>query len=138
MTKEAWLELAKRCEAATGPEREIDVAITLAIHPYLASGPFAQTRLGRWVRMYGGPIFKGAPNYASSIDAITALIERELPGHLHGYLPGGKAVGFSDVIIWSGYAFSGLDFVAGSRGSSPALALCAAFCLAKAASAGDG
>jgi hypothetical protein len=78
MNRDEWTALAARCESTAGPDREIDAAITLALFPYLASGPFTNTRLGRWVRMSGRPDIKDAPGYTAPTP-ITALIGREFP-----------------------------------------------------------
>lgn len=70
-----WLEIADACEKATGPSREIDEAILSSLGFYVhgagSNGP-------HWNKRGTGIWFDGKPT--SSIDAIVALIERELPG----------------------------------------------------------
>jgi hypothetical protein len=135
MTRDEWLALAARCEAATGADREIDGAIALAFgwtlqkmrgdaKPYWRKP--GETKF--YTRELSGP-----PAYTSSIDDITALIQRELPGwdwqvaskredrdgcpaHVHGV--------FDRELLREGCA------------ATPALALCAAFCRAMAEKAG--
>lgn len=112
MTKrEEWLALAERCEKATGPDREIDFDIDVARH--------APKRIRG---------FQALAPYTASIDAITALIERKLPRW-----------------SWSASLSETRKFAQADLGRSyptnrrvttehktPALALCAAFCRAKA------
>jgi len=104
MTNKAeWLALAERCEAATGPDKLLDMAIRFA--------------LGAPVRPW---------NYTASLDAITALIERELP-EVQWLCRTDTLGGFGNLYrrrnpdrSWPCFAFT------------PALALCAAFCRAMA------
>ena len=55
-----WVELAERCEQATGPDRDIERCMCFLIPEGFQTLPNA--------------------GFTSSLDAITALIERELPG----------------------------------------------------------
>lgn len=103
-TRDQFLALAARCEAATGPDREVDEAIREAT---------------------GYP--EKPWNYTGSIDAITALIERELPGWGFGSVvhdPADKMavahVGHDDHNTY------------GTSATTEALARCAAFLRAKA------
>jgi hypothetical protein len=119
MTRDEWIALAERCEKATGPEREIDAAI----HDAVYGGSEACGAVIRW----GGGVQWIAP-YTSSLDAITALIERELPEMRwlcrtnneggFGNLYRKATLDLSDFRAWPCYA------------ATPALALCAAFCRA--------
>lgn len=96
-----WLELARRCEQATGADRELDREISKAV----GDGP-------------------SLTPYTGSLDCITALIERELPGRLWAawrHETGAKAA-LDPTLTAAVYADA----------ETPALALCAAFCRAMA------
>lgn len=72
-TRATWLSIAERCEAAKGADREIDAAIMRALsgsreHWHEVAGTFMTDDT--------------CPHVTASIDAITALIERELPDSL--------------------------------------------------------
>jgi hypothetical protein len=58
MNKSALLELASRCEAATGPERELDIAIGQAV--------------GTWPAAPN--TFKFPKRYTASLDAAMTLV----------------------------------------------------------------
>ncbi len=88
-TREEWLALAARCEKATGADREIDDAIWWPL--MMATGIYrvidgrreldvscgiGEARDWRPFGPYNEP-----PRFTASLDAITALIERELPEH---------------------------------------------------------
>lgn len=63
MTREQWTALARRCEAATGPDPQIDALI--------------------WNAVYApGSELPAGAELTASLDAIRALTERELPKHL--------------------------------------------------------
>lgn len=97
-----WLEIADACEKATGPSREIDWELHVS------------------VRYDGCGSYKGlVPAYTASIDAIAALIEREVPkqGWIVNAVPGLRCAAKTDAI----------EYI---TATSPALALCAAFCRA--------
>lgn len=132
-TREQWLALAERCEKATGLDMEINVTIQAYV-----SGWSAETlayfltdfRISRFDR------------YTASLDAITALIERELPksSWLGGYaqqedcdsddgMPGGWGrlfPAFSEQFYPKGDEEHERFLVEGC--ATTALALCAAFC----------
>jgi len=112
MTTEAeWIALAERCEKATGPDRELDAAIYDAVN----GGSDAWEAIRKW----GG--VQWIEHHTSSLDAITALIERELNCSWRaGNTPSGR-----------GFALLGTN-TKEHAASSPALALCAAFCRAMA------
>lgn len=123
MTRETWLALAERCEKATGPDREIDGKIAHALRPGVLIRGF-----------YFTP-------YTASLDAITALIERELPGtswRIHWRGIGRNCCGMISRLGPDDYDEFNVEFgdeVAIGRGyrvATPALALCAAFCRAMA------
>jgi hypothetical protein len=123
-SKAEWLALAERCEKAMEPDREID----WCIHAAILNWP-AEIK----------PRQPGDAEYTASLDAITALIERELPD-FHWRIQGGcKKTGW---IQMSGdpraYIKSkAKDYKIGFDGeaATPALALCAAFCRAMAEAA---
>ena len=87
-TAKEWIALAKRCEEATGPGREIDVEIALAIDLH----PLGLQRLREIIHMWGTTAefvsdltignawARMLPSYTASLDAITALMRTELPG----------------------------------------------------------
>lgn len=109
-TREEWLALAERCEKATGQ----DIAISADI----------ATACSSWILEEGR--FPSCPYYTGSLDAITALIERELPGATFKLGRDGTGAVYAQC--------------AGKRiieAAAPAIALCAAFCRAKAELAGD-
>ncbi len=102
--KTAWADLASRCERATGPDREIDKAISKA-----ATGDSSLTP------------------HTASLDAITALIERELPGWMLTLYWPTKTHGPRAVLISPDYRKQiGVDAYAVQN------AACAAFCRAMA------
>jgi hypothetical protein len=128
VTKEEWLTLAERCEKATGPDRDIDAEIYDATtHHLLYAGEYAGKRA---VRRSGGAVW--LPFFTYSIDDITALIEREMPKAM-----GSVQFGESVFPASGGYVAQLIigepDYTC--EGRTPALALCAAFCRAKAAGA---
>jgi hypothetical protein len=126
-SKAEWLALAERCEKATGPDREIDAEIYDTLCPQ---------RLGykagkNIVRLFGGAAW--LPCFTVSLDAITALIERELPATWVWTL--GQNIHHR---TW-GVSINNLDSDGapysvcwGASSHAPALALCAAFCRAMA------
>lgn len=107
----SWTELAERCEKATDEDRDIDRCIAA----YLPDG------------------FQTYPisGFTSSLDAITALIDRELPAAWVWTL--GQNIHHR---TW-GVSINNLDSDGapysvcwGASSHAPALALCAAFCRA--------
>lgn len=130
MTDIASMEaLLAKCEAATGPDREIDGAVALLNgwtcekmkgdqHPY-------------W-RKPGVTVYWNRaelPSYTESIDAIVALIERELPGWT---ADADLCAPNSENLTYGARLFPPIPTCnyAGEARSS-ALALCAAFLRAK-------
>ena len=84
-TPEQWLALAERAEKATGADGDLSAAIwagatslpTTWISNPLYGDPYWET-----VNFYyedGSPDYMPVPDLTASLDAITALIEREFP-----------------------------------------------------------
>lgn len=133
-----WLELAERCEKATGPDREIECLIAVEA----GDVPAGYTRHDAFTWICPQPPFMNltySPAYfTASLDAITALIERELPGWY-------RASGFNteadadDILADGHFAVLALpseesrDPIRIAACASEALARCAAFCRAMAA-----
>ncbi len=135
-THQEFLQLAERCEKATGPDREIDFAIGLLSGVYQLAEPICGERIEGDTTVYvtymhpvynsqwHGPINSCVPKLTASLDAITALIERELPGwHWHASTHMRKGVSAIN---------DGSNDWAWITADTPALALCAAFCRAMA------
>jgi hypothetical protein len=147
-TKAEWLALAERCEKATGPDREIDYRMAYGLGwrfdgyhlardlPCLSDEQFANLHnlAGQWKRPgvvdwpYPGTNHAEPCVWTASLDAITALIERELPGWRW-------KTGRAEFHCWAtiyGGSGEGSVFSAVSIQGSAAIALCAAFCRAMA------
>ena len=109
-----WLELAQRCEQAMGPDRDIERCMCSLIPEGFQTLPNA--------------------GFTSSLDAITALIDRELPGSMRSIRkhPDGEAV----AQVWNSQVVG--ETPQQRCCASEALALCAAFCRAMAAKQADG
>jgi hypothetical protein len=121
-TKAEWLALAERCEKAKGPDQSIDVWI----ENYCGIAEFIQPHT--WRASIDSPERGRIRPLTASLDAITALIERELPEVrwvCRTDTLGGRSFGNlyrrrNPDRSWPCFAFT------------PALALCAAFCRAMA------
>ena len=75
-----WVELAALCEKAMEPDRKIDAAMAKALG-LVPSGLTPGTSRGYEARFSNSTVWIwDAPYYTASLNAITALIERELPG----------------------------------------------------------
>ncbi|MCA3653379.1 MAG: hypothetical protein IOC54_16330 [Methylobacterium sp.] len=116
-----WVELAALCEKAMGPDREIDCAMAILLgwekqHAY-GYGGFWLTPEKR---------MRVVPLWSDSLDAITALIDRELPGSMRSIRkhPDGEAV----AQVWNSQVVG--ETPRQRCCASEALALCAAFCRA--------
>jgi hypothetical protein len=114
-----WLALASRCEKATGPDDDIDLALAGDLYPH-----YVNYDPETWLIRNGG--------WTDSLDAITALIERELPGWAY-------VLDTRNVATWlAPYArlFRPGEIASGNppsgKAATPALSLCAAFCRAMA------
>jgi hypothetical protein len=126
-SKTEWIALAERCQKATGPEREIDGDIAHVAKQFVDYLPRVPERPWLWAEFVEPDDWEcwEAPEYTASLDAITALIAKEMTdagwsAHSEYYdenvgriMRRGK-----DTIVR--YA------------ATPALALCAAFCRAMA------
>lgn len=129
-TRETWLALAERCEAAKGPDREISEGILSALG-------YARISDAHWF-CEGKGHWNDGNRIAASLDAITALIERELPGcgwsvdrspsdaKIAGspVLPEAFIMQHGDEWTYEGWPLC--------KAHTPVLALCAAFCRAMA------
>jgi hypothetical protein len=144
MTREEWLALAERIEKATESNREIDARISVAVGAVVmrflkVSGkwafwttPVEPNQCASLSNVSGNEddAFRAlseytiAPHYTSSIDTITALIEREFPDRLWTVLR--FAFGAKAAIDPT------LGTVIFADAETPALALCAVFCRAMA------
>jgi hypothetical protein len=128
MTDATWNDLAARCEAATGADREIDRDIFCLLQPAHMK-PVKMEFGDRVLVGQGKSTTTMLPSiYTASLDTITALIERELPGYA-GHLEFGlvDSSGTYGACVFEPHKqnFAG-------EASTPALALCAALCRAKA------
>jgi hypothetical protein len=122
MTRDEWLALAERCEKAEGPEkgcapgqRPIDWSIYKAVFAGVEGFSGSEVNF---------------PRYTASLDAITALIERELPGFLWKV----SSIGPNGLLAHAHIEKEFLNVENWWHGAAatPALALCAALCRAKA------
>jgi len=118
MTRLEWIALAKRCEEATGPDRDISEAIMsgLGYKRYSDEHWFCE----------GKGHFNVANQITAYIDTITALVGREFPNSFAS----AAVAGYSSP--WAKIAKKGMAGEILAYGDTPALALCAAFCRAKA------
>lgn len=144
-----WVRLAERCEKATGPDREIDALIWLAFGDAKmrfskASGgwaffiaPFEDRQVAQLSNVKGCEAeaikalgqYDFLPRPTASLDAITALIERELPGWRVRWHTDGDGV--HEAFLEDKGDFDAIDARhTETFAASPALALCAAFCRA--------
>lgn len=138
MTKAEWLALAKRCEAAKGPDREIDYDLGGMTKSSDYGWPLSDDLKAHLLQMKPriceecceerGTIFTIVP-YTTCLTSIASLIERELPDPLWRVLKDWGDMSFAYVNIdkFMGEA-PGIGWNA--QAATPALALCAAFCKA--------
>ncbi len=145
-----WLALAERCETATGPDRIIDGLIYMAMqsNPPAYWEASASGLIWAWNSPPPHPAGTGGrwacpDEFTASLDATTALIERELPGW-HGDVEVGfplKGDGIYVARLFSRDCGDDEEWgdVADAvevEAATPALALCAAFCRAMAENGG--
>lgn len=139
-------DLIARVEGLTGPSAEVDAEVAVLCDRYRlkqskATGKWAVFAApfepGKWASASGCSSrddairslssFLSLPRYTASIDAVVALIERELPGYGHGYLPlFYKEKPFAGVIGADG---ASIDLLTATivGGETPALALLSTF-----------
>lgn len=113
-----YSEILARLEAATGPDREIDCMIGYAVdltahltEDQLSFRQSADCRKQDWAIIAetfapdSGLFWSDyLPPYTASLDAVTALIESELPGWVRS-VAGRSREGFK-ASVWSDYALS--------------------------------
>jgi hypothetical protein len=131
------LDLAERCEAATGPDRDIDGWIAVAVDPDRQT--IVGEKPGRFPRdpIYGpasevmekiggrdGADYLCAPAYTASIDAAMSLVPEgwRFEVTTTGFKPGASIVSPKGTFTNGGGAYA----------ATPALALCAAALRARA------
>lgn len=112
--------LIERLEKLTCPDREVDDLIGAAVFRTEPVGPFSP----------GSKVDKRLPRYTASLDAVIALVERELPGwHWNvGEFPTVRAQLAQPVETKFG---PGIGIRADTTGATPAIALCLALLRAK-------
>lgn len=155
MTREEWLALAERIEKATEPNREIDARISVSVGAVVMR--FSKVT-GKWA-FWTTPVeprqsaalsnvsgneddafralseFMFAPRYTGSLDTITALIERELPGWtlgLHSRLKYDATFSHAEAGLSRAHISTARPALLAAQAATLALALCAAFCRAMA------
>ncbi len=137
MTPAEWLALAERCEKATEPERlNSAVAELLGLYPY---GYEYRHGADIWVRVKGaGPLRWSPPRWDMDLNAITSLIVSEISNSwpvftIQGddrYDPEPRRCWHKREITVPSSGFRG-------EAPTPARALLAAFCRAKAQEASN-
>lgn len=140
MSKADIAALLERVRAATGPDRAIDGSLAL-LSLHLPDGTYAYSSLGGYVvstspKVPVGPgigQFHPADYYTASLDAIVALIDRELPGaaftlNCFDVQRKPARVRYNRAHLSD---YPGADHGALGEGATPALALCAAFLATK-------
>jgi len=132
-TKAEWLALAERAEKATGPDREIEEVISCLIYGWTKTvvfiDPFGDCPM--LVDTEGnGPCI--ADEYTACLDAITALIERDLPGWMLTLYWPTKTHGPRAVLVSPDYRKQ-----IGADAQTVPNAACNAFCRAMAEKAGE-
>jgi hypothetical protein len=157
-TREEWLALAERIEKATEPNREIDARISVAVGAVVMrflkvtgkwafwTTPVEPSQCAALSNVSGNEddAFRAlskytiAQRYTGSLDIITALIEREFPGHSWAILK--REIGTKAMLDQT----PAKDKIAGpitlrqartaiyANAETPVLALCAVFCRAMA------
>lgn len=126
MSPDEWLQLADRCEQATGPDPEIDDAIAalIGLRVVYVGHPIGRCWYDRDGHAY--PIHR----YTGSRDAIAELTDREFPGASCLFLSVPNGMNYARIDP----SMKGLR---GAIGKTEALARCAAHCFAMSAKRGD-
>jgi hypothetical protein len=106
-TRKQWLDIAARCEAASGQDSNINGAIGVAVGNHHHR------------------------SYTASIDAITSLIGEKLPNKRWLVREDEELGGLANIIT-AGVKYVQESDTCHAFAATPALALCAAFCRAMA------
>ena len=117
--KSALEELASRCEDATGPDHDLDWAITQVRHPSANPHP----RNPALFLLCDGHFRRSDFNYTASLDAAMSLVPEGLEWHIDHRL--GKGMSPAYASLW-GIGARDIDRHFNATGKTPALALCAA------------
>lgn len=131
-TRSEWTALAVWVEQATGLDREAD-------HKLAASAGLIPERMTRKGDYYSEDVSPGyrswaCPAYTASVDAILALIAETLPGW--GWVLGNE--GYCNLYPPDYDSQRNPSSISSAEWpETPALALCAAYCRARAASSED-
>ncbi len=137
--KQRLLDLAARCEAATGPDRELDVAIALSLPGFFNAGPYydgAKDRIGT-IDVDGNKSIPGndplmlVRHYTASLDAAMSLVPEGQRRVEFGTYNGGGAWAYVHVGSERG------EQLGESEADTETLALCAAALRAIAQTAGN-
>jgi len=146
---DAWkpVKLAERCEAASGPDRELEVAIEWAVGDVPADAFNVEIVPGRMTIATGAYSYHHVPAYTASLDAAIALVPEGMTwdvdeGPSHWILIGKqKPAGRAQVSRIGDYINSVTGELAevSEHGfaATPALALCAAALRARAQASSD-
>lgn len=123
------LDLARRCEQAGEPSRELDAAIDVAVFPdHRVDGDHVIDRMG-----FGKPV----PHYTASLDAALSLVP-EGCGWISGWgqTRPDEPMGGAQITPSARYngSFVSGEVIAEAEAKTPAIALCAAALYARAAS----
>lgn len=131
-TREQWLALAERCEKATGPDREVDKVLLAATSDFRHIDGNLYEMQNWYYTEDGDETHTAFPTPTASLDAITALIERELPvWSMTSQTAFHAKAGPAPIRVCSVRIFNGLLGSEGNAATEP-LARCAAFCRAMA------
>lgn len=120
------LQLAERCEQATGPDAMLDIDICIAVEAYSKEGfaRFGQSNLGYYIAH--GSI---ALRYTASLDAAMTLVPEGWQCERMGWWAGaGAACLLFETHLVDGQWVREVGYLGRAQGeaATPALALCAA------------
>jgi hypothetical protein len=127
--KDKLLELAERCEAATGPDRELSAKIALAVHDWLHEVEGNKPLNCRVRNKLGSPVYIGGEtgrtmDYTASLDAAMTLAPEgwtDVRQHQHRMTDGSVRC-YAELEVEEGDALMPYE----GKAKTPALALCAA------------
>jgi hypothetical protein len=132
MTSPNWLALAERAESGEGAGIDLDTDVCVAAKSWPQG--FQMSNNGMSWQRYNGTCdvfeFWVAPDYTTSLDAVTDLVERMLPG---GSWFVGRGRTRPDEPLGGARVFAdeaGDDCIGEAEAHTPARALLAAFCRA--------